>query len=363
MAVALSRSRRARGGSIALATVVSGNQIFATDLNQYFNLVTGAMTDQPVSFANMINAIGSATITAAPPATANNAGWKIGLYGQTVAMGVVQNTGATTLAALTPTWLSVFAPSAYPANTGSPDTNAQVSLGADGTLRATQRNYLGSPVNGWPAITYPGGSYLNAPPGANTGSVDTLGGVAAFAGDWGIAVNDGGGKVGGVALLANAIPGKNGTQPTFVVDNGNFPAGAAGWDLSVGGYGRFFVQGPTSTSIFQNSAFFEVYVNAASGGGNPAVWINSGIGKMVGIAWSTADPSSAFPPVYPQGGLTYNGTALGKTTGIGNGGSTGLTAPALGTGSGPSSLAVVSWIKATAYVGSSQVMGWVPFFQ
>lgn len=49
---------------------------------------------------------------------------------------------------------------------------------------------------------------------------------------------------------------------------------------------------------------------------------------------------------------------LGSTTGVGNGTSTNLTALAQGTGSGPATLAVNTWIRAT--VGATS--GWIPFF-
>lgn len=85
----------------------------------------------------LISASGAVAITAQPPAVSSNVGWKIGLYGNQYAIGVA----GYSVAVASSGWLSVFVPWLPPLNNGSsttPDSNAQVSLGANGQVRCGQ---------------------------------------------------------------------------------------------------------------------------------------------------------------------------------------------------------------------------------
>src|SRR5262249_51216815 len=80
----------------------------------------------------VIQANGSAPITAAPPPAASNLGWKSVLYDQAYAVGISNFT----LAVMSGQWLSLFDDATPPANNASaavPDANAKVSLGTDGS--------------------------------------------------------------------------------------------------------------------------------------------------------------------------------------------------------------------------------------
>jgi hypothetical protein len=86
--------------------------------------------------AGMADFAGSATITSAPPLGSENAGWKATLWGQNTALGVAFDT----LVILVSNWASIFG--SLPANNATsttPDTNAEVSLGTDGSVRAAGR--------------------------------------------------------------------------------------------------------------------------------------------------------------------------------------------------------------------------------
>ena len=101
---------------------------------------------------------GAATITSAPPSGGAAAGWKDAYYGTSFARGVETHT----LADLAPNWLSLFAAGTPPAGNDTataPDSNAKVSLGTDGSVRATGQ--VLSPalqLNG----TYIGGNAINS---------------------------------------------------------------------------------------------------------------------------------------------------------------------------------------------------------
>ena len=56
---------------------------------------------------------------------------------------------------------------------------------------------------------------------------------------------------------------------------------------------------------------------------------------------------------------TGSNVVFGTTTGIGNGGNTGLSGPAIGSGSGPTTFTVVKWLK--VYIGTSAF--WIALFQ
>ncbi len=55
---------------MALYTVVGGNVIQVADLNQYYDLLTGGMVDQPVTLGNNVTAQGTLTANGAPSLTA-----------------------------------------------------------------------------------------------------------------------------------------------------------------------------------------------------------------------------------------------------------------------------------------------------
>lgn len=80
---------------------------------------------------------GNMAITGAPPDVGLLTGWKLGLYSTNYALGVSGFTMAVLVGVGTSGWFSIF--NVLPANNGSaltPDTNAVVSLGTDGSVRA-----------------------------------------------------------------------------------------------------------------------------------------------------------------------------------------------------------------------------------
>ena len=72
-----------------------------------------------------------------------------------------------------------------------------------------------------------------------------------------------------------------------------------------------------------------------------------------------AGSPSLTTPSFSWGSASGTPTYTGTSTGIGNGASTNLTAAAKSTGSGPASLAVVTWVQ-VSFNGSTY---WMPLFQ
>lgn len=100
------------------------------------DVVVGANTADTFtnkSFGDTALLNGSAAITSNPPSAGNNIGWKLGLWGNTFALGIAQGT----VSVLSNGYFSVFSPGSLPANDstgGVPDSHAKVTLGSDGTV-------------------------------------------------------------------------------------------------------------------------------------------------------------------------------------------------------------------------------------
>ena len=100
------------------------------------DVLVGANTGDTLtnkSFGDTALLNGSAAITSNPPSAGTNTGWKLGLWGNTFALGIAQ----ATVSVLSNGYFSVFSSGSLPANdsTGvAPDSHAKVTLGADGTV-------------------------------------------------------------------------------------------------------------------------------------------------------------------------------------------------------------------------------------
>lgn len=230
------------GSGTATPALVAGSNI---TLSGSWPAQTVAVTEPPVFGDLDLN--GSDAITEAPPGASVNTGWKARLYSQQYALGVAP----ATFCILAGYWASLFngAGSLFPAGDGtpsSPDSNAVVTLGTNGTVwAATEVRVTGSSTNARAFTSY---KTIGAALGPSFWFFDATGTIS----------------YGGVGLAGEA---------------GNYTVDSAVGDVSLrsdssGGWVRFSTNAGSSTqaALDNNGQFrFQFQTNAGEPATTPAI--------------------------------------------------------------------------------------------
>lgn len=136
------------GNFVANVGAVAGTQITVTDpgaCNDVWNPFTHHYDKAGNQFLSGMNLLGASNnISAAPPfAASTNTGWKSCIFGNSTCFGVGPSTWATVVGANN--WFSIFTSGTYLAQDASstaPDTNANASMGTDGTFRNSVKSRI-----------------------------------------------------------------------------------------------------------------------------------------------------------------------------------------------------------------------------